>query len=276
MENWSERLQEFAFVYGTKIVGALVILFVGYLAARMIASVLAKVLTRAKVDITLVRFLRNLAFALLMALVAISAAGKLGVDTTSFAAMIAAAGLAIGLALQGSLGNFASGVMLIGLRPFKVGDMVEVSGQRGKVEGINIFATELRRPDNTKVLVPNGKITSDNIVNYTTHGTRRVDLIAGIGYDDDIAAAKGVLEKILADHPLVLEDPAPVVAVAELADSSVNFAVRPWCRAEDFMTVTFEVTEQIKLRLDEHGISIPFPQRDVHLHTTAGADQEAA
>lgn len=276
MENWTERLQEFAFAYGPKIVGALLILIVGYVLARVIASVLAKVLERARVDVTLVRFLRNILFALLMALVVISAAGKLGVDTTSFAALIAAAGLAIGLALQGSLGNFASGVLLIALRPFKVGDVVEVAGVRGKVEGISIFATEMRRPDNTKILVPNGKITDDNIVNFTAHGTRRVDMTAGIGYDDDIAAAKAVLEKILADHPLVLDDPAPQVAVLELADSSVNFVVRPWAQAGDYWTVWHDVTEQIKLRLDENGISIPFPQRDVHLHTVGDASEAAA
>lgn len=267
--NLVDTLKTSLIAWGPRVLAALSILIIGWIAARVLAGVAARVMTRARLDLTLVRFLKNLVYMLLMALVVIFTLGKLGVDTTSFAAVIAAAGLAIGLALQGSLGNFASGVMIIGLRPFKVGDAVEIAGVAGKVETVGVFATELIKPDNTKIIVPNGSITADNIVNYTANDTRRIDMVAGIGYDDDIEQAKAIFNRILAEHPKVLEEPAPQVAVSELADSSVNFIVRPWVAAGDYWAVRFEVTERIKIELDKAGISIPYPQQEVHMRQVA-------
>jgi small conductance mechanosensitive channel len=269
MTHWMDALKESLVSWGPKVVAAGAILIIGYLVARIIAKTFGRAMIRADLDVTLVRFVKNLAFMMMMALVVIFGLGKLGIDTTSFAALIAAAGLAIGLALQGSLGNFASGVLIIVLRPFKVGDYVRIAGVRGTVDQVGVFATELTQSDNTKVIIPNGSVTSDNIINYTVHGTRRIDMVAGIGYGDDIRQAKAIFERILADHPKVLEEPAPRVAVFELADSSVNFVVRPWVKTEDYSTVQSDVTEQIKLELDRAGISIPYPQQDVHMHQVA-------
>lgn len=265
-EKLIESFKESLIDWGPSVVAALAILILGWIGAKIIAGAVGRAMGRAGLDVTLVRFLKNLVYMIVMALVVVFALTKLGVETTSFAAIIAAAGLAIGLALQGSLGNFAAGVMLIALRPIKVGDIVEVAGSTGKVDNVGVFATELTRPDNTKIVVPNGSIIDDNITNYTANGTRRVDLVFGIGYDDDIRPAKAIFERILADHPKVLDEPAPQVALSELADSSVNFVVRPWVQAADYWEVAFDVTEQVKLQLDEAGISIPYPQRDVHLH----------
>ena len=183
--------------------------------------------------------------------------------------MIAAAGLAIAFALQGSLANFAAGVMLILFRPFKAGDFIEGGGTTGVVEQILVFNTVLRTPDNKTIIVPNAGMTGSNIINYSAKATRRVDMVFGIGYDDDMKQAKAVLEKILADHEFVLSDPPPQVVVAELADSSVNFNVRPWSKTEDYWTVYSDVTEAVKLEFDKQGISIPFPQQDVHMHQVA-------
>jgi small conductance mechanosensitive channel len=201
-----------------------------------------------------------------MVFVIIAAINTLGVQTTSFIAVIGAAGLAIGFALQGSLANFASGVMLIIFRPFKAGDFVEAGGTSGAVEAIHIFNTVLKTPDNKKVIIPNSKVTGDNIVNYSAKDTRRVDLVFGIGYEDDIRKAKQTLEQIVASDERVLKDPAPTIAVSELGDSSVNFVVRPWVNTADYWSVYFDLTEKVKLTFDDQGISIPFPQTDVHLH----------
>jgi small conductance mechanosensitive channel len=206
---------------------------------------------------------------LALTMVIIAALGRLGVNTSSFVAVIAAAGLAIGFALQGSLANFAAGVMLIFFRPFKVGDYVEAGGVSGTVEEVQIFMTALKTPDNKAVVVPNSSITGGNIVNYSAKPIRRVDLVMGIGYGDDIKRAKQVLEQVVSEDDRVLDDPAPTIAVLELADSSVNFAVRPWVRTPDYWSVYFDLTERIKLEFDARGISIPFPQRDVHLHEVA-------
>ncbi len=269
IEKWTNTLAESLVAWGPRVVAAVAILIIGYIAAKIATGAIGRAMSKANLDITLVRFIKNVVFMMLMTLVLIFTLGKLGVDTTSFAAVIAAAGLAIGLALQGSLGNFASGVMIIALRPFKVGDIVNIAGVQGKVDQVGVFATEITQPDNTKIIVPNGSVTSDNIINLTTNGTRRIDMVAGIGYDDDIRQAKDIFQKILADHPKVLAEPAPQVAVLELADSSVNFVVRPWVQASDYWDVHFDVTEQIKLELDRAGISIPYPQQDVHMHQVA-------
>ena len=268
--DWKEKGREILLDYGPEVFAALIILVAGYLAAKAVRGLVRRLMVRAKVEETLVSFISNLTYMLLMAFVAIATLQKLGVNTTSFAALVAAAGLAIGLALQGSLGNFASGFLIILLRPLKAGDYVEAAGIAGTVEAINVFATELRTPDNKLIIVPNSAITSNHITNYSAKKTRRVDLVFGIGYGDDIRKAKEILQRILDDDPRILKDPAPVVAVSELADSSVNFVVRPWVARDDYWKVYWDTTEKVKLELDAQGISIPFPQRDVHLHQSVG------
>ena len=269
--DWFETGRALLIGYGPRVVAALLILAAGYLAARVLRAVVRRLMARARVDETLVSFVGNLTYMLLLAFVVIATLEKLGVNTTSFAAVIAAAGLAIGLALQGSLGNFASGFLIIFLRPFRAGDYVEAAGIAGTVEAINVFATELKTPDNKLIIVPNSAITSSNITNYSAKATRRVDMVFGIGYGDDVQTAKEILQRILAEDPRILEDPAPVVAVSELADSSVNFVVRPWVARADYWNVFWDTSERVKLEFDAHGITIPFPQRDVHLHSTEHA-----
>ena len=220
---------------------------------------------KAKLDTTLIKFVSNLAYALMLAFVVVAALGRLGVDTTSFAAIIAAGGLAVGFALQGSLGNFAAGVMLITFKPFKVGDLVEVGGSTGVVEEVQIFNTMLKTADNVTIIVPNGSITGGTITNYSAQATRRIDLVFGCGYGDDLKAVKAYLEEVLAAEERVLKDPAPTVAVAELGDCSVNFVVRPWVNAADYWAVRFDLLERIKLGFDERGFSIPYPTQDLHI-----------
>ncbi len=269
MENFAEQAQAWVTQYAPVALTAMVTLIVGWIVAKIITGVLRRVMNKAKVESTLVGFATNLTFSLLMTLVVISAIQKLGVPTTSFVAVVGAAGLAIGFALQGSLANFASGVMVIIFRPFRAGDYVEAGGVSGTVEEVQIFATILKTPDNKRVIVPNASITGDTITNYSANDTRRIDMVFGIGYGDDIKKAKEVLEDILAKEPRILKEPEPVIAVSELADSSVNFVVRPWVKTADYWDVRFDVTETVKLRFDAEKISIPFPQSDVHMHQVA-------
>ena len=266
MENWISVLYEYAVLYGTRVVGAIAILVLGRIGVGIVAGIIRRLMIRGKVDETLTKFVVSLARIALLVFVFIAALGSLGFETTSFIAVIGAAGLAIGFALQGSLGNFASGVMLVIFRPFKTGDFVEASGLSGTVEEIHIFSTILRTPDNKKVIIPNSKITGDNIVNYSAKDQRRVDMVFGIGYGDDLQRAKQILEKLTAEDSRILKDPAPTIGVLELADSSVNFAVRPWVKTDDYWGVYFDFTENVKLTFDQEGISIPFPQQDVHMH----------
>ena len=269
MEQITEKAQALFVQYGPVVVTALITLVVGWIVARIISGVLRRVMTKAKVESTLIGFVTNLVFSLLMTLVVISAVQKLGVPTTSFVAVVGAAGLAIGFALQGSLANFASGVMVIIFRPFRAGDFVDAGGVSGTVEEVQIFATILKTPDNKRLIVPNAAITGGTITNYSANDMRRVDLVFGIGYGDDIKKAKTVLEGILAAEPRILADPVPVIAVSELADNSVNFVVRPWVKTPDYWGVLFDLTEAVKLRFDAESISFPFPQRDVHMHQVA-------
>lgn len=271
MEAAIEAAKSAVSVYGLSVLAALVIFFVGKWLARMLTNVLKKMMTRAGTDETLIGFVGSIAYVALMVFVVIAALSELGVETTSFAAVLAAAGLAIGLALQGSLSNFASGVMLILFKPFKAGDFIEAAGTSGVVEEIQIFSTRLRTGDNKQLFVPNGAIFSGTITNYSTKPTRRVDMVFGCGYDDDLLAAKKLLMDIVEGDERILADPAPVVAVNELADSSVNFVVRPWVNAADYWNVYFDFHEQVKLRFDEAGISIPYPQSDVHMHAVEQA-----
>ena len=242
---------------------ALLILVAGLWLSRRIARLLARVLERAHLDLVLVQFLKSVTYYGLAAVVCVAAVGQLGVSTASLLTVLGAAGLAVGLALKDSLSSIAAGVVLMILRPFTVGDMVSVAGQTGTVEKATIFHTQLATPDNQRVLVPNGAILGATIVNLTANPTRRIDLAVGISYADDTARAREVVAGVLAADPRVLADPAPQVAVAELADSSVNLVVRPWVATRDYWDVRFALTEAIKRALDAAGISIPFPQRDV-------------
>jgi small conductance mechanosensitive channel len=252
--------------YGVKVLTAIVILIIGRWIARAFGSLVKRLMEKQKVDPTLTGFVGNLVFYALFTFVVLAALSQLGIQTTSFIAVIGAAGLAIGLALQGSLANFAAGFMLILFRPFRVGDLIEGAGVKGTVENIQIFTTQLKTPDNKIIIIPNANLTSDNIINWSATGTRRVDMVFGIGYEDDIDKAKSIINEILAADSRILKNPAPQVAVSELADSSVNFVVRPWVDTGDYWNVYFDLTETIKKRFDAAGVSIPFPQRDVHLH----------
>ncbi|MDX8397472.1 MAG: mechanosensitive ion channel [Mariprofundaceae bacterium] len=255
--------------WGINIVLALAIFVVGRWLVTVAVQVLAKVLGKASVDSMLVDFSCSIVKALLLLFVVIAGLDQLGVDTTSFIALIGAAGLAIGLALQGSLQNFASGVLLIVFRPFKVGDFVEAAGVAGVIEEIGIFSTTMRTGDNRTIIVPNGGIYGGNITNNSARETRRIDMVFGIGYDDDIRQAKEILQSLLERDERVLKSPTALVAVAELADCSVNFNVRPWVKSADYWAVYYDLTEQVKLAFDEAGVSIPYPQMDVHLDKPA-------
>ncbi|MGW8160956.1 MAG: mechanosensitive ion channel family protein [Desulfobulbales bacterium] len=251
--------------YSLNIIGAILIFIVGKWLAHRIARLLAKLLERNSVDKALVNFLSNLTYYALVILVLVAAAGRLGINTTSFLTVIGAAGLAVGLALKDSLANFAAGVMLVLFRPFTIGDVVSAAGVTAKVENITIFNTLFCTPDNQLIIVPNSKIMGDIITNINAKPTRRIDLTVGISYSDDMAKTKEILARLANEDSRILTDPAPAIAVAELADSSVNLIFRPWVKTGDYWDVRFALTEKIKNSLDEAGISIPFPQHDVHL-----------
>jgi small conductance mechanosensitive channel len=272
MEPYLDSAKVWLFDYGPRVVAAILIFLVGWTVAGSLKGAILRGLRRAQFDETLAVFLSRLAYMALLAFVVIVTIQKLGVDTTSFAAVIAAGGLAIGLALQGSLSNFASGVMLIALRPFQVGNYIEAGGCAGTVEAIAVFATELATPDNRRIFVPNSAITSGTITNYSSKDTRRIDLVVGVDYESDIRKAKRVFEEILVADARVLKEPPPTVGVAALAESSVDFAIRPWVRSADYWAVTCDLNERIKIRLDEEGIGIPYPHREVYLHTVDETD----
>ena len=261
MEEYIEYLKELVIEFTPKVLVALAILIIGLIIIKVIVKTSRKVMHKGGIDITLQRFLGNLVGWGLKILLIIAVISKLGVETTSFAAIIAAAGLAVGLALQGSLANFAGGVLIMIFKPFKIGDLVEAQGEIGVVKEIEIFTTKLTGLSNKEIIIPNGTLSNGNILNYTTEGTRRVDLVFGVSYDADIKKTKEVLMNVLTSHPKVLKDPAPAVTVSELADSSVNFAVRPWCDTADYWDVFFDVTENTKIELDKAGIEIPYPHR---------------
>lgn len=269
METTPQQLTEWIVGYGPKALAAAVILVLGYLGAKIVRGLLHRGMRRADLDAALVGFLSTLAYALVLAFVIIAALSKLGVNTTSFAAVVAAAGLAIGLALQGSLSNFAAGVMLIANRPFTTGDRIEAAGIDGKVETITIFTTRLRTPDNRVITVPNSMILDDVIVNHSAEAVRRIDMVMGIGYDDDIETARKVLMGVMTRHPEVLDEPEPMVAVSELADSSVNLVVRPWVKTDAYFGTMVELLERFKVELDAAGITIPYPQQEVHMRQVA-------
>lgn len=265
MEKAIETLTSFGTVYALKIIGAILILIVGKIAANIGKRIVMRLLRKRDVDETIVSFVGALIKTLILVVAVVAALEAFGVKAASFVAILAAAGFAIGFALQGSLSNFAAGVMLLVFRPFKVGDFIDVAGEKGTVKAIRIFTTEVSSPDNIQIIVPNGQVFGAVIKNYSANDIRRVDLLAGIGYTSDMTKAADILMRILKEDPLVLDDPEPMVAVSELADSSVNLIVRPWCKTTDYWTLYFRVTQKIKEEFDKAGIEIPFPQQDVHL-----------
>ncbi len=253
-------------MYGPKLLAAIAIFYIGKIVAKWIKRLVSRVMTRGNVDPLIIGFTSSIVYIAMMAFVIMATLGQVGIQTTSFIAILGAAGLAIGLALQGSLANFAAGFLLIIFRPFKVGDVIEGAGVTGKVDVIQIFTTTLKTPDNKIIIIPNAKLGSDNIVNYSAQSTRRVDMTVGVSYDADLKEVRGILEDIVAKEERILKDPGHQIVVGELADNSVNFFVRAWVNSADYWDVYFTANETVKLRLDEAGIGIPYPQRDVHLY----------
>jgi small conductance mechanosensitive channel len=259
MEQYLNQLKIILIEYTPKVLMALAVLIIGLLIIKIFVNTTKKVLSKKEVDITLQKFLINLLNWVLKILLFITVVAKLGIETTSFAAILASAGLAIGLALQGSLANFAGGILIIVFKPIKIGDFIEAQGVSGSVKEIEIFTTKLNTTDNKEIIIPNGALSNGNIVNYSTEATRRVDFTFGVGYDSDIKKTKEVISRVINSHPLVLKEPAPAVNLSELADSSINFFTRGWVKKEDYWTVKFDVLEQTKEALDAAGIEIPYP-----------------
>lgn len=248
------------------IIYAVIIIAIGFWGAKLVSRLCVGLMERREADPALTGFLGNLVNAFVITFAVIAAMNQLGIQTTSLVAIVGAAGLAIGLALKDSLGNFAAGVMILIFKQFKAGDVIEAAGVLGVVETLNVFSTQLRTGDNKTIFVPNGKLIGDNIINYSTKPTRRVDLVIGVSYDADLSHVKSVLEDILGEDDRILKDPAPTIGVLELADNSVNFAVRPWVNAADYWGVYFDLHANVKTRFDKENIGIPYPQRDVYLH----------
>jgi len=261
MDKYFLKIKSLIIEYTPKILIALVILIIGLFTIAIVVKAAKKIMAKRGVDITLQKFLSNLLSWTLKLLLFIIVIAKLGIETASFAAIIAAAGLAVGLALQGALGNFAGGALIMVFKPFKIGDLIEAQGEIGVVKDIEIFTTKLTGLSNKEIIIPNGTLSNGNIINYTTEGTRRVDLVFGVSYDADIKKTKEILMSVLTSHPKVLKNPTPSVTVLELADSSVNFAVRPWSNTDDYWDVYFDITEATKLALDKAGIEIPYPHQ---------------
>ena len=265
MEDVMNKLIEWGSTFGIKLIAAIAILVIGRMIAKGIRKLIVKVMDKREVDKTISSFISSLTFSVLLVFVILAALSQLGIQTTSFMAVIGAAGLAIGLALQGSLSNFASGFLIILFKPFKVGDYVEAGGVSGTISKISVFTTEINSVDNKKIIVPNSQIMNGTITNYTAEKTRRVDLVLGVSYESDLKKVKDILMGIIQKHKLILKDPEPFVRLAEMAESSLNFKVRVWTKTEDYWTVYFDLTEQAKEEFDKNGLNIPFPQMDVHL-----------
>jgi small conductance mechanosensitive channel len=251
--------------WGISVVGAIALLIIGRIVAGWIRSSITKGLSRAGTDASLIPFFASMAYYVVLAVVVIAFLNLFGIETTSLIAVVGAAGLAVGLALQGTLSNFAAGVMLLIFRPIRVGDFVEVAGQAGTVAEISIFSTLLNTGDNVRITIPNAQINGDTVKNYSVNPTRRIDLVMGIGYGDNIGTAISIIERVITADERTLKDPAPTVAVAELGDSSVNLVVRPWCKKEDYWALRWDLTRKLKEELEAGGCSIPFPQRDLHV-----------
>lgn len=259
------QLQDVGLLLGLKIVVVIIIFFVGRSIAKFVRRFVKRALSKSSIDPTIVSFASNSSYYVIMAFVVLAILGQLGIETTSLIALVGATGLAVGLALQGSLANFAAGLLLIVFRPFRVGDWINVGDVSGYVEDLELLTTILRTLDNRTVIIPNGKLTDDNIINYSTLGVLRLDLVLGVAYDSDLKQVKTVIRQVLSEDKRILAEPEPVVGVLELADSSVNFAVRPWVKTADYNPVSLSLYEALKTRFDEAGIVIPFPQRDLHI-----------
>ncbi|MFT4650305.1 MAG: small conductance mechanosensitive channel [Polaribacter sp.] len=270
MENITSWVVTNGVDWGIKIGIALAIFIVGKIVARVISNLLVKALRRSGTDSMLVDFMGGITYGVLIVAVALAAVDSLGVNVTSLMAILGAAGLAVGLALKDSLSNFAAGVMIVIFRPFKIGDYVTAGGAAGEVDEIGLFATLMHTGDNQRIIIPNSAILSGNITNTSAFPTRRIDLVIGIGYGDNIGQARDIIMRVLESNKLILKEPAPGVAVAELGDSSVNLNVRPWVNSADYWGVRAELLEGIKVKLDEAGISIPYPQQDIHMHEVKG------
>nr|WP_321221693.1 mechanosensitive ion channel domain-containing protein [uncultured Psychroserpens sp.] len=259
LQKWADKGFELIVDFGPKVLAAIVIWIIGSWIIKALVKGLRKTMSKREFDPSLQKFILNLVGWIFKIVLIIVVLGTVGVETTSFAAVLAAAGLAIGLALQGSLANFAGGVLLMIFKPIKIGDLIEAQGEIGVVKEIEIFTTKLIGLSNKEIIIPNAALSNGNIVNFSTEGTRRVDFVFGVGYDSDIKQTKEVLKSVLDAHPLILKDPAPTIALSELADSSINFVVRPWCLTADYWTVYFDITEQTKEALDAANIEIPYP-----------------
>ncbi|GAA4877707.1 mechanosensitive ion channel family protein [Ferrimonas pelagia] len=273
-EGWIEQAPDLIVVYGTKVILAIVIFIIGRWIAKAVAGGVKKVLTARGLDITVVGFVGNIVSALITVITLIAVLGQLGVQTASLVAVIGAAGLAVGLALQGSLSNFASGVLLVAFRPCKAGDYIEAAGVAGVVEEISIFSTTLVTPDNKRIVAPNSAVMDGVIVNYSAKDTRRIDMTIGVSYDADLLVAREAIVAVIAANEQVLKAPEPTVEVVALADSSVNFVVRPWVKTADYWAVHFALTRDIKLALDKAGIGIPYPQMDLHVQSVPVAEPQ--
>jgi small conductance mechanosensitive channel len=269
MENAANQLMVFVTMYGLKIIGAILILIIGRIAAGVGRKIVTKTLEKSKTDPAVTSFVGSLTYFLILTFAVLAALAKFGIQTASFVAVLGAAGFAIGFALQGSLANFAAGVLILVLRPFKIGDYIDSAGVAGTVKDIQLFTTVLATPDNIKILVPNGKIFGDVIKNISAYDTRRVDLVIGIGYTSDIQKAYDIMMNLVKEDSRILSDPATQIAVSELADSSVNFVLRPWVKKEDYWNVKFDLTRKIKETFDENEIEIPFPQQAIHMISQA-------
>jgi len=265
MQEVMDHLVQFATGYGIRILGAIALLVAGRIAAGFVRSSIRRVMSHRNSDPTLTSFVSSLAYYLILVFTVVAALSNFGVQVASFVAVLGAAGFAVGFALQGSLSNFAAGVMLLVFRPFKVGDYVTAGGVSGSVKSIDLFSTTLATPDNVKILVPNGKVFGDTIHNYAGYDTRRVDLLIGIGYTSSIEAAREALLGLISTDERILPEPEPMIAVSELGDSSVNLVVRVWVNRDHYWGVKFDLTRRIKETFDARGIEIPFPQRVVHM-----------
>ena len=266
LQNYTDKAVELLMSYGPKLILAIVTLIIGLWLIKLFLKGLGKAMDRSKIEISLHKFLLGLLSVLLKVMLVISVASMIGIQMTSFIAILGAAGLAVGLALQGSLANFAGGVLILLFKPYKVGDFIDSSGQMGSVKEIQIFNTILKTPDNKTIVIPNGLLSNASITNFSTEPTRRVDMTFGIGYSDDIKKTREVLEGLVKNDKRIFEDPAPVIILSELGDSSVNFTIRAWCNSADYWGIYFDMMENVKLEFDKQGISIPFPQRDVHVY----------
>ncbi len=266
-DNVVEMLRTTGLEFGINLVTAIAIFYIGRIVVGLLTRSLRKVMQAQEIDKTLESFVCNLARMVLLTFVIIASVSALGIQTTSFIAVIGAAGLAIGLAMQGSLANFASGVLIVLFRPYKVGDWVEAAGVAGTIVEVQILTTVFKTGDNKSIIVPNGQVMNSIIINYSANDQRRVDMVVGVSYDDDLDKVRATLEDLIAADDRILDDPACTIAVAELADSSVNFIVRPWVKSGDYSGVKFDLTEAIKKRFDKEGITFPFPQQDVHLYS---------